>query len=392
MSINNIEYNTIYNLLSIEPTDSNLNKKQYTEDFFSKYLPYRKVSRITDKSERERKYINDTLITNNNMVFNINDNKILPFFIVKSKSSESYNTINTIIVVAHPDDEILWAHDILFNKNNNIMVICLSNAYHYIRRYEFIKSMIICNVKHYIMFPFIDCFNKGVNNLCFDNEQSKTLLIKLFNDISEANTTNKEITVFTHNEKGEYGHNEHIQTNIIVSNVVKTFNNNQSKITLNLTLFHFNEYLNFAEYNDSFCEECDNNLSLLKLLNKEIDTNYIFCNKCKESSFLSLYKIKEQIDKYEKNISDIYQKNNLYPSDCFLYIIDKHVTILKSIEDNNIQCIQSIIDIINSKPLLFNNSFVLRDFIINCIYRSQNTIEHIEMSDSVLNQQIKLTF
>ena len=51
---------------------------------------------------------------------------------------ENLNSYNKIMIISHPDDEILWGLDSLLNENS-WKVICITNGDNKIRKFRFKK-------------------------------------------------------------------------------------------------------------------------------------------------------------------------------------------------------------------------------------------------------------
>lgn len=122
-----------------------------------------------------------------------------------------YSLIDTVIFVAHPDDELIFFGGFLL-RNKNVLVVCLTNGGNRIRRREFFYSMKLLDTP-YRMYDFID----GVD--CKWNEKR---VLKKVNSILKKRTEWKKI--LTHNVEGEYGHYQHKQLNCIISkSIAKNF-------------------------------------------------------------------------------------------------------------------------------------------------------------------------
>jgi LmbE family N-acetylglucosaminyl deacetylase len=174
------------------------------------------------------------------------------FFITRNENKKvKLNLIENIIIVSHPDDEMIFFHTYLKN-NANSLVICITNGGNVKRKREFYDSL-----KYYkatgIMFNFVD-------NTTFKwNEERLTLKVK--------GITSKCChcrVVLTHNNEGEYGHFQHIQTNKIVLKII-----NDLKIENDISIFA--PKTNKSLFNGKF-----------KVLEKELKT--------KEDLFFRIYK------------------------------------------------------------------------------------------------------
>lgn len=133
-----------------------------------------------------------------------------------------------LMIVAHPDDDVLWGGANLFSERG-WYVLCATNYNIYntsntnqsnSRSWDFYKTMSevgvlshkICNVKD----VYSNDYNDIKNN--YENSEFKKELIKL--------KKRKWKLVLTHNDVGEYGHTGHIAVNKLVNRYfenVKTF-------------------------------------------------------------------------------------------------------------------------------------------------------------------------
>ena len=118
---------------------------------------------------------------------------------------------NKLLVVAHPDDEVLWGGANLL-REPGWLVISATNRSNLGRRVEFQKTMSYFNVTEYRMYDVedtyidedtegVDVANRRVNQL-FDNTEFEHAL-------SELAAKQSWKVVLTHNTQGEYGHIHH---------------------------------------------------------------------------------------------------------------------------------------------------------------------------------------
>lgn len=135
------------------------------------------------------------LITNNHI------NKPLLFY--------KMSKIDNIMIVAHPDDETLWASEELLN--NDYLVVCITCGGNKTRVREIRKALKVSNDELIILKK-----PDKVNGLKSDwkndrknieNELTRILKIKKWNKI------------VTHNPDGEYGHIQHRITSEIVTKI-----------------------------------------------------------------------------------------------------------------------------------------------------------------------------
>jgi mannosyltransferase OCH1-like enzyme len=128
-----------------------------------------------------------------------------------SYNPEKYKHVNNkeipkrLLIVAHPDDEILWFGDHL-REEKNWKVICITNGDNVERRKEFL------NVAEYLemnaeIWSYEDHSWKGTWN--------KNLHLDIENIIKSQNWE----FIFTHNEFGEYGHKQHQDLHYLVKDI-----------------------------------------------------------------------------------------------------------------------------------------------------------------------------
>lgn len=113
-----------------------------------------------------------------------------------------------LIIVAHPDDEVLWGGETLFDFECD--VICITNGSNVLRKKKFEKVSIITNTKS-IIYDFPDEGNVFWNfNI---REKIKEILTEII--------ITKYKFIVTHSPDGEYGHLAHIDLSNIVCEVFK---------------------------------------------------------------------------------------------------------------------------------------------------------------------------
>ena len=134
--------------------------------------------------------------------------------------------VDKLMIVAHPDDEMIWGGSHLID--DNYLVVCITCGTDEKRVKEF-KNVMNATNDEYIMLSYPDKTNgerdnwqKVYNDITLDIEK----IIKMKNwDL-----------IVTHNEKGEYGHIHHIMTNSIVTSIYEKMN------LENTTLYYFGKY------------------------------------------------------------------------------------------------------------------------------------------------------
>ena len=145
-----------------------------------------------------------------------------PYKVNKDFSSIDLNGYNKIMIVAHPDDEILWGGAHLLE--DNYLVVCVTCGVVKERVNEFINVMHATNDK-YIMLSYPDKTNGERDNW-------DTVYDDITKDIEDILALKDWETIVTHNPEGEYGHQHHKMTSKITTDVV----NDKSK------LYYFGHY------------------------------------------------------------------------------------------------------------------------------------------------------
>lgn len=132
-------------------------------------------------------------------------------YITTDFDSLDLSGVDSIMIVAHPDDEILWGGSHLLH--GNYLVVCITAGNNPVRAKEFLKAMSVTKDKC-VMLGYPDkTFNKR-NDWKAANKDIKRDLTKLL-------SLKKWKVIATHNPKGEYGHIHHIMTSKIVTDIYK---------------------------------------------------------------------------------------------------------------------------------------------------------------------------
>lgn len=109
---------------------------------------------------------------------------------------------DNLMIVAHPDDEIIWGASHLMNEK--YFVVCLTNGNNVTRRKEFESVLQKINTP-YIMLNYPDKV-RGKRDQWKNSEKDIKEDIKYIMNFKKWNT------IATHNPKGEYGHLHHKKT------------------------------------------------------------------------------------------------------------------------------------------------------------------------------------
>jgi len=117
--------------------------------------------------------------------------------------------MNKLLIVAHPDDEVLWG-GINLSLQSGWFVICSTHKNDPIRSKEFYKTMSLMGVSNYKMF---DVKDDEHNDSQYDGSEFEKYIEKI--------SSYPWGLVLTHNNTGEYGHLHHRKVNAIVKKYFK---------------------------------------------------------------------------------------------------------------------------------------------------------------------------
>lgn len=127
-------------------------------------------------------------------------------YVEKDFSNLELDNVNKLMIVAHPDDEVLWGGAHLIE--DDYLVVCITCGRNKRRAKEFIDVMNLTNDK-YVMLGYPDKvlgirsdWKEEYNSIYFDLQE--IILMKDWD------------LIVTHNASGEYGHIHHILSNKIV--------------------------------------------------------------------------------------------------------------------------------------------------------------------------------
>lgn len=214
----------------------------------------------------------------------------------------NYSKNNYIVVVAHPDDEILWASSII--KNAKKVIICFGKTSSEMIS-EGRKGFSIKAPKNFFFLNIPE-----PNDITFDYFPIKSQTSDNNSYLSHFYSNIKEILlelidskiVYTHNQWGEYGHLQHIEVNKIVDYICQ-----KKKLKLKVfgyyhfrTIFRRNHF--FKKYN-------------VKVEKKEVSKEHFFLikkqyieNKCwtwfdtyKPKSYEYFYEIIDKVSPYNSS-------------------------------------------------------------------------------------------
>lgn len=137
------------------------------------------------------------------------------FFVIPLNSGIVYASKNeSLMIVAHPDDETIWAGEHLLR--GNYTVLCITNGDNKVRKAEFNKVMKKTESKGIIL-SFPDKTNGQRDNWDSCKKQIKKKIKKIIDSKDWAR-------IVCHNPDGEYGHIHHKMVSEMVTNIVKSEN------------------------------------------------------------------------------------------------------------------------------------------------------------------------
>ncbi len=140
-----------------------------------------------------------------NNKYNVNKN----FYNINLKN------INKLMIVAHPDDDILWGGGHLIE--DDYLVVCITCGEKKVRVHEFVTVMGETKDK-YIMLGYPDKTNGERDN--WDSSYKY-----IYEDLKTIIGLKEWSIIVTHNPDGEYGHIHHKMTNKIVTDIAPNKNN-----------------------------------------------------------------------------------------------------------------------------------------------------------------------
>lgn len=117
--------------------------------------------------------------------------------------------IDKVMIVAHPDDDMIWGGSHLID--DNYLVVCITCGAREDRVLEF-KNVMNATGSKYIMLDYPDKTNGERDNW-------DTVYSDIIKDIERILAMKDWKLIVTHNENGEYGHIHHKMTHSIVKSV-----------------------------------------------------------------------------------------------------------------------------------------------------------------------------
>lgn len=155
-------------------------------------------------------------------------------YIIWDKRIETFNNIDScdkLMIVAHPDDEIIFGGYDLFTENNWLVVYCTN---------DFMRKHMIKSCSKYFNYNglLLTHADGDIKDIRFHSDLYK----KLKSIINEKNWK----TIVTHSENGEYGHIQHIQVHKMVSTILYELNNHLCNIRF---------FKSFGKLSDNFIKK-----------------------------------------------------------------------------------------------------------------------------------------
>ncbi len=140
-------------------------------------------------------------------------------------AEEGIKEFNKLIIVAHPDDETLWAGAHM--AEDGYFVVCVTNGNNEIRSKEFNNILMASEDKGVILNYPDKTYGKRDD---WDNVREKIIA-----DLTTIIEGNDWEVIATHNPAGEYGHQHHIMVNDFVTRICKDIGNEGK-------LYYFGKY------------------------------------------------------------------------------------------------------------------------------------------------------
>ena len=185
-----------------------------------------------------------------------------PYVNIKPVNEESLNQLsldgyNKLMIVAHPDDELLWGGAHLIE--DDYLVVCITNGKNKTRKAEFEQTISDTSDKGLIL-SYPDKIGARRSNwgLWKDNIEADLATIINYKDW--------EIIV-THNEYGEYGHKHHIMTHELVDKVCERFDTNAAQ-------YYFSQYYTVDAIPDGLAQISNESYKIKKEIAKNYQSQY----------------------------------------------------------------------------------------------------------------------
>ena len=152
----------------------------------------------------------------NNIITKINVTSISNNGLINNYTLFKYNAslYNKVMIVAHPDDEILWGGANLIR--DNYFVVCITNGYNFARANDFREILKFTNNSGIILnYPDIQ------DNIIDDWSEIENGILKDLSTILNYKNWDK---IVTHGPDGTTGHYHHKKLNQYVTEITKKYN------------------------------------------------------------------------------------------------------------------------------------------------------------------------
>ena len=120
-----------------------------------------------------------------------------------------------LVLIAHPDDEIIFGADDVLNPKNEITVLCFTNGKNRVRSLEFFKTMKEIKGEGHML---------TLHDGYYNSWPMKTIDDLLLTAVPYIYPVDRFDFILSHDKAGEYGHVEHKRVNEVARRISKVFN------------------------------------------------------------------------------------------------------------------------------------------------------------------------
>lgn len=180
---------------------------------------------LSSSKNQENQKVSEVGIKANTEIENVKQNKPVHTASFKIDPAKVQD-IEYVVIIAHPDDETLWAGN--FITKEKCLVLCITNGNNAVRRDEFLRVM-----KETNNYGIILNYPDNPNKIRSTWKKEKTAIQ---NDIEYLIGYKPWTKIITHNPEGEYGHIHHRSTSMMVTNIC-TRNKIENR------LYYFEKYM-----------------------------------------------------------------------------------------------------------------------------------------------------
>lgn len=153
---------------------------------------------------------------------------------VLKKENIAGTDVDKLMIVAHPDDELLWGGGHLMD--GNYLVVSVTRGYDKVRSAEFEKVVTESGNEPLILFY--------PDKVAGRRDDWQKVRQGIMNDLKTVMEYKDWELIVTHNEDGEYGHQHHKLVHQFVTDI---YEDNE----INSDLYYFGKYYKKSELNDS---------------------------------------------------------------------------------------------------------------------------------------------